>query len=88
MNGRHVCSGVIFNKYCIVTSDRCVPSFKHVWNIMNDMAVVTGTSTLKLSGHRTFVKETFSQNHNIDPTKSSVTSGLGMIKVRYLYCDN
>lgn len=80
-NGRHVCSGAILDKYHIITSDRCVPSFKHVWNIMNTVEIVCGTSSLKSSGVRIFVKEMFSQNHHINPLENNVISGFGVLKV-------
>ncbi|CAL1687666.1 unnamed protein product [Lasius platythorax] len=80
-NGRPVCSGAIIDKYHVVTSDRCVPPFEHIWNIMNDIVVVSGTSSLKPSGRSIFVKEMFSQNHHANPLENSVTSGLGVLKL-------
>jgi len=81
-NGKHVCSGAIIDEYHIVTSDRCVPSFKHIWNTgMNNIFVVSGTSSLKPGGVETFVKEMFSQNHHVNPLENKVTSGLGVIKL-------
>jgi len=80
-NGRHICSGAILDKYHIVTSDRCVPSFKHVWNTLNNIIVVSGTSSLKPGGVRIFTKEMFSQNHHVNPLENNVTSGLGVFKV-------
>lgn len=82
--GKHVCSGAIIDAYNIVTSDRCVPPFKHVWNIMNDIVVVSGTSSIKPGGGvRIFAKEMFSQNHqnHENPNENHVSSGLGLIKV-------
>ncbi|KAL0102763.1 hypothetical protein PUN28_018216 [Cardiocondyla obscurior] len=80
-NGRHMCSGAIIDESHIVTSDRCVPPFKHIWNVMNDIVVVSGTNTLKPGGVRTFVKELFSQNHHANPLENNVTSGLGVLKL-------
>ncbi|XP_020288289.1 chymotrypsin-2-like [Pseudomyrmex gracilis] len=82
--GKHVCSGAIIDAYNIVTSDRCVPPFKHVWNIMNDIVVVSGTSSIKPGGGvRIFAKEMFSQNHqnHENPNENHVSSGLGLIKL-------
>ncbi|XP_011704619.1 PREDICTED: complement factor D-like [Wasmannia auropunctata] len=80
-NGKHVCSGAILDEYHVITSDRCVPPFKHVWNVMNNIVVVSGTSSLKPGGIRTFVKEMFSQNHHVNPLENNVTSGLGVLKL-------
>ncbi|XP_012220528.1 chymotrypsin-2 [Linepithema humile] len=80
-NGRHVCSGAIIDEYHVVTSDRCVPSFPHVWNVMNDIAVVSGTCTLKPSGIRILTKEMFSQNHYLNPTENPFVSGLGVLRL-------
>ncbi|EZA58114.1 hypothetical protein DMN91_007257 [Ooceraea biroi] len=80
-HGKHICSGVILDEYHIVTSDRCVPPFKHVWNIMNTMFVVTATNTLKPGGQQISTKEMFSQNHYLNPSNNPVISGLGVIKV-------
>lgn len=88
MKNEHICSGVIYNTTCVITSDRCVPSFKRAWNVMNNMAIVAGTSTIKSGGQHIYIKETYSQNHYLDPTKNPVTSGIGIINVRYLYCNN
>lgn len=84
-NGRHICSGAIVDKYHVVTSDRCVPSFPHVWNIMNNVAVVSATCSLKPSGIYTMTKEMFSQNHYLNPTENPIVSGLGVIRV-YSLC--
>jgi len=96
-NGRHICSGAILDKYHIITSDRCVPSSKHVWNTLNNIVVVSGTSSLKPGGVRIFTKEMFSQNHHVNPLENNVTSGLGVLKVcicihiylyiLFLYCN-
>lgn len=80
-NGKHVCSGAILDEYHIITSDRCVPPFKHVWNTMNNVVIVCGTSSLKPGGVRIFVKEMFSQNHHVNPLENNVTSGFGVLKV-------
>ncbi|KAM0732885.1 Chymotrypsin-2 [Formica fusca] len=80
-DGRPVCSGVILDKHHILTSDRCVPPFEHVWNVMNSIYVTCGTSSLKPSGKSIFVKEMFSQNHFINPVENPVTSGLGVLKL-------
>lgn len=80
-NGKHVCSGIILNELYILTSDRCVPPFKHVWNVMNDIVVVSGTNTLKPSGQRIISKEMFSQNQHVNPSENPKASGLGIIKV-------
>jgi len=62
-NRRHVCSGIIINrnhikshiqnqiKYHIITSDRCVPPFKHVWNVINSVIIASG-SKKKREGER------------------------------------
>lgn len=80
-DGHHVCTGVIINRFHIVTSDRCVPPFEHSWNVMNGITIVTGTNSLNVINHHFISKEMFSQNHYINPTKNPVTSGLGVIKV-------
>ncbi|XP_014476472.1 PREDICTED: trypsin-like [Dinoponera quadriceps] len=80
-HGKHVCSGVIIDEYHIITSDRCVPSMKHTWNIMNNIGAVVGRNSLKVDGFHIFVRETFSQNHYINPTKNPTTTGLGILKV-------
>lgn len=89
-NGKHICSGAILDEYHIVTSDRCVPPFKHVWNTgINNIVVVSGTNSLKPGGVRILTKEMFSQNHHVNPAENNVTSGLGVLKVYtyiYTYC--
>ncbi|XP_071561889.1 chymotrypsin-2-like [Temnothorax nylanderi] len=80
-NGRHACSGAILDEYHVVTSDRCVPPFEHVWNVMNNIIIVSGTSSLKPGGVHIFVKEMFSQNHHVNPIENNVTSGLGVLKL-------
>ncbi|KAL6266477.1 hypothetical protein P5V15_003326 [Pogonomyrmex californicus] len=80
-NGKHICSGAILDEYHIITSDRCVPPFKHTWNVMNNIIIVSGTSSLKLGGIRRFVKETFSQNHHINPLDNDVISSFGVLKL-------
>ncbi|XP_011143095.1 chymotrypsin-2-like [Harpegnathos saltator] len=72
-SNKHKCGGVILDEYNIITSAQCVPRYEHAWNVMNIIAIVTGTHTLKSSGHRFHVKETFSQNYT--PT------AIGMIKL-------
>ncbi|XP_025264870.1 chymotrypsin-2 [Camponotus floridanus] len=81
-NGKPICSGAILDELHVVTSDRCVPPFEHIWNVMNNIVVVCGTSSLKPSGKSIFVKEMFSQNHYVNnPLDNPVTSGLGVIKL-------
>lgn len=80
-NGRYVCNGAILDEYHIGTSDRCVPPSRHAWNIMNDVFVSSGTSSLKTGGRRIYSKETFSQNEHFNPVENSVSSGLGVIRV-------
>lgn len=48
---------------------------------MNNVVIVSGTSSLKSSGVRIFVKEMFSQNHHVNPLENNVTSGFGVLKV-------
>ncbi|XP_072752290.1 chymotrypsin-2-like [Anoplolepis gracilipes] len=84
-NGIPVCSGAILDKHHVITSDRCVPPFEHIWNIMNNIVVVCGTSSLKPSGKSIFVKEMFSQNHYANPLNNPVTSGLGVLKLQHAF---
>lgn len=48
---------------------------------MNDVVIVSGTSSIKPGGTQVFVKEMFSQNHHLNPHDNNVTSGLGVLKV-------
>ncbi|XP_025075777.1 chymotrypsin-2-like [Pogonomyrmex barbatus] len=79
--GKHICSGAILDEHHIITSDRCVPPLKHAWNVMNNFIIVSGTSSLKPGGIRRFVKETFSQNHHVNPIDNDVISSFGVLKL-------
>lgn len=82
-NNKHICSGALISQDYIITSDRCVPPFEHSWNIMNTITVVTGKSTIKPENKNTNIKEIFSQNRYMNSKDRLITSGIGILKVRY-----